>query len=84
MGKNRVKSGLVHIKNKVEYKVSKEKTTGKFFIRGTQEEIPENKLCRPGQYNVQKMPRSYNFDRPSDAQDLGDEWDHYAWSANDY
>lgn len=27
---------------------------------------------------------NYNFNRPSDAQELGDEWDDYAWSANDF
>lgn len=83
MGKNRVKSGLVHIKNKVEYKISKEKSTGKFYIRGTQEEIPENRLCRPGQ-KPEARQKNYNFMRPIDAQNLGEEWDHYAWSADDY
>lgn len=26
----------------------------------------------------------YDFSRPSQYQDLGSEWDHYAWSADDY
>lgn len=83
MGKNRVKSGLVHIKNKVEFKVSKEKATGKFFIRGTNEEIPANRLCRPGQ-RPEAQQKKYNFEKPLQAQKLGDEWDHYAWSADDF
>jgi hypothetical protein len=28
--------------------------------------------------------KSYDFSKPSQAQDLGDEWDHYAWTADDY
>lgn len=83
MGKNRSKSGLVHIKNKVEYKVSKEKATGKFFIRGTNTEVPINRLCRPGQ-KPEARQNNYNFAKPSDAQDLGDEWDHFAWTESDY
>ena len=26
----------------------------------------------------------YDFSKPSCAQGLGDEWDHYPWSADDY
>lgn len=28
--------------------------------------------------------KSYDFDKPAQAQHLGPEWDHYAWSADDY
>lgn len=28
--------------------------------------------------------QSYDFDKPSMAQDLGPEWDDYAWGADDY
>lgn len=27
---------------------------------------------------------NYNFERPMWAQDLGDEWDDYAWGADDF
>lgn len=27
---------------------------------------------------------NYNFNRPSWAQELGDEWDDYAWSGDDF
>lgn len=83
MGKNRVTSALVHVKNKKVYPISKEKATGKFFIRGTNTEVPENRLCRKGQ-NPEKMQNNYNFAKPSQAQGLGDEWEHYAWGADDY
>jgi hypothetical protein len=28
--------------------------------------------------------KDYNYNRPSWAQELGDEWDDYAWSGNDF
>lgn len=28
--------------------------------------------------------KSYDFSKPFQAQDLGDEWSDYAWSANDF
>lgn len=34
------------------------------------------------QHNHKKKP--YDFSKPYIAQDLGDEWDDYAWSADDY
>lgn len=84
MSKNRKKCKLIHIKNKVVYSLSKEISTGKFFIKGTDIEVPENKVCRPNQ-NPQKLgKRNYDFDKPYHAQDLGDEWSDYAWSADDY
>ena len=27
---------------------------------------------------------NYDFSKPSEAQDLGEEWDDYAWSADDF
>lgn len=83
MSVNRKKSGLIHIKNKEVFKLSKEIKTGKFFIRGTDIEVPENKICRPNQ-DLKKSKPSYDFSKPSQAQDLGDEWEHYAWSSDDY
>lgn len=35
-------------------------------------------------FTSRKNKSSYNFERPSWAQDLGDEWDHYAWSGDDF
>jgi len=34
-------------------------------------------------FAIQKR-QSYDFDKPYQAQDLGDEWSDYAWSANDF
>ena len=31
-----------------------------------------------------KEPKGYNFNRPMWAQELGDEWDDYCWSADDF
>jgi hypothetical protein len=31
-----------------------------------------------------KSTSNYDFQKPSQAQELGDEWDHYAWSEKDY
>jgi len=28
--------------------------------------------------------KAYDFSKPSQAQDLGDEWDDYAWGAEDF
>ena len=32
----------------------------------------------------ENVNRDYNFNRPMWAQDLGDEWDDYAWTADDF
>lgn len=82
MSKNRTKTNLVHKKGKVFFEISKEKATGKFFIKGTNEEVPENRICRKGQEPI-KIGK-YDFNKPYQAQDLGDEWDDYPWSADDY
>jgi hypothetical protein len=82
MSKNRSKTGLVHKKGKETFDVSKEKATGKYFIKGTDIEVPENKLMRKKNLGAHK--RNYDFSKPSQAQDLGDEWSDYAWSADDY
>jgi hypothetical protein len=79
MAKNRTKTNLVHKIGKEIHEVSKEKSTGKFFIKNTTTEIPPNKLSRKYQSS-----QNYNFDKPYQAQDLGDEWSDYAWSADDF
>lgn len=35
-------------------------------------------------YSKNKSGQSYDFNKPFDAQNLGDEWDDYAWSADDF
>jgi hypothetical protein len=82
MSKNRKPSGLIHQKNGVTYKLSKEIKTGKFFIRGTDIEVPPNKIRQPKNLGAKKS--NYNFGKPFIAQDLGDEWSDYAWGADDY
>ena len=83
MSTNRKRSGLIHIKNKKVHKLSIEIATGKYFIRGTDIEVPQNRICRPEQ-NPKKLESKYNFDKPSHAQELDDEWDHYPWSADEF
>jgi hypothetical protein len=80
MSKNRKSTNLVHKKGKETFGISKEKNTGKFFIKGTETEIPSNKLSRKDGNHKS----NYDFNKPFQAQDLGDEWDDYAWGANDY
>lgn len=80
MSKNRSKTGLVHIKNNETLDVSKEKATGRFFIKGTDVEVPSTQLSKKSG----KDKSSYDFSKPSQAQNLGDEWSDYAWSADDY
>ncbi len=83
MAKGRFKTGLVHKKGGEIFDISRERSTGKYFIRGTQIEVPADKLCKKGQEkNLHKQ--KYNKDIPWHAQELGDEWSDYAWSANDY
>ncbi len=79
MSKNRVKTNLIHKRGKEVFEVSREKATGKYFIKGTAEEVPANKLTR----KQQRSPR-YDFTKPFIAQGLGDEWDDYPWGADDY
>jgi len=80
MSKNRKKTSLVHKKDKEIFDVSKEKSTGKYFIKNTDIEIPADKLSK----KTGNKSKNYNFNKPYQAQDLGDEWSDYAWSADDY
>jgi len=85
MSKNRQKSGLIHIKDGIALEVSKAVKTGKYFIKNTFEEVQRNQL-KPKNHIGKKVFRksNYNFSKPHQAQNLGDEWDHYAWGADDY
>lgn len=80
MGKNRKKTKLIHKRGKEVFEVSREKATGKFFITGTNEEVPADKLSYKKPHSIS----NYDFNKPYIAQDLGDEFDYYPWSADDY
>lgn len=82
MSKNRVKTNLIHVKNKVTHEISREKKTGKLFIKNTDIEVRPDRVCRKEQ-NPKKL-KSYDFSKPYQAQDLGDEWSDYAWTANNF
>jgi hypothetical protein len=82
MSKGRRKTGLVHLKNKVEHEVRQDRTTDKFYIINTDIEVPSNRLKRKTNPGAHK--RNYDFDKPYQAQDLGDEWSDYAWGGNDF
>jgi hypothetical protein len=78
----RKKTGLIHIKNNEEFDVNQDKVTLKYYIRNTDVEISSDKLTRKN--NKLSKKSNYNFDKPYQAQELGDEWDHYCWGANDF
>ena len=80
MSKNRVKTNFVHLQGNIVHNVSREKSTGKLFIKNTIVEVT-NKVIHRNQLNKNK---TYDFSKPYQAQDLGDEWDDYAWSADDF
>lgn len=77
MSKNRSKTGFIHIKDGISHSVSKCKKTNKLFIIGTDEEVS-------GKVVPKNRVKGYDFKKPFIAQDLGDEWDDYAWSADDF
>ena len=79
MAKNRTKTNLVHNSNGEQHRVSREKATGKLFIHNTTTEVPSNQVSKQGGNSS-----GYDFSKPSQAQDLGDEWSDYAWSGDDY
>lgn len=78
---NRNKTNLIHIKDGVKHQVSKEKSTGKLFIKHTQIEIAPTQVRKN---SPAQSKGGYDFSKPAQAQDLGDEWDDYAWSGDDY
>lgn len=79
MAKNRVKTNLLHFKDGNQYEVMREKSSGKLFIKNTEIEVT-GKVIR----NNQQKTKAYDFNKPFDVQDLGDEWDDYAWSGKDF
>lgn len=79
MGNNRVKTNLKHFIKGVPHDISREKVTGKLFIKNTKIEVPTTKVILK-----QKAKGSYDYTKPSQAQNLGDEWSDYAWSADDF
>lgn len=44
------------------------------YGKGWRENLPSHEKTR----------RGYDFSKPYEAQGLGDEWDHYPWSADDF
>jgi hypothetical protein len=54
----------------------------KYYIRNTDIEVSGNKLKEKPIKDLKKS--DYNFDKPFQAQELGDEWDDYCWGANDF
>lgn len=85
MAKGRTKTGLVHKKGKEIFDISKQKSTGKYFIKGTDIEVSPDKLCRKGQVShLPEMRHNRNNQKPWHSEELGDEWSDYAWSANDF
>lgn len=65
-----------------KHEVSKQKGEDRYFIKNTDVEVT-GKVSLPNTGRGNKRS-NYNFQRPSDAQHLGDEWDDYAWSADDF
>ena len=79
MSKNRTKTSLIHKSGNQTFEISKEKTTGKLFIKNTDTEVSPDKVMR-----ISKRKSNYNFSKPFQAQNLGDEWSDYAWSGSDF
>lgn len=80
MSKNRIKTNLIHKKDGNVFELSKEKISGKLFIKNTNIEVAANKVTRKDG----NSKGVYDFNKPYQAQGLGDEWDDYAWSGNDF
>lgn len=68
---------LIHYKGKNVHKVEKDGSTGLLYIAGTDNVVPSNRVS-----NLSKS--GYDFSKPMQAQDLGDEWEDYAWGADDF
>lgn len=76
----RKKTNLFHIRDKEKHEVTREVGTNKLFIKGTDKEVKPNQVCK--QRNIKESPTTSN-QRPFVHEDLGDEWDDYAWTADD-
>ena len=83
MAKSRIKTNMIHIKNGEEFDVTKNKKTGVLYIKGTDQELERNQV-RIRYNSHQHYKKDYDFNKPSFAQELGDEWDYYAWTADDF
>jgi len=79
MENDRSKTTLIHKKENLIFEVSREKSTGKLFIKNTDIEVTGKVMRKNSSEN-----KGYDYSKPADAQDLGDEWDDYAWSADDF
>ena len=77
----RKKTNLIHKAEGVIYEVSREVGTNKLFIKGTNTEVPPNKVNRK---NNQNSKENYDYAKPFDHQSQDDEWSDYAWSADDF
>lgn len=77
MSKNRKKTSFVHIKDGIFHPVTRCKKSNKLFIISTNEEVT-------GKVTPKERSKTYDFNKPFFAQDLGDEWDDYVWSGSDF
>lgn len=82
MAKSRRRTNLIHIKNGEKFDVTKHKQTGVLYIKGTDQEVEPHQVRNRS--NISKPRKDYDFNKPSWAQALGDEWDDYAWSGDDF
>lgn len=76
------KSEYHHFKNRIKEREFKELIHDRFqdFIKILSER--SGIVFKKRRYKKQKS--DYNFNRPFHAQELGDEWDDYVWSADDF
>lgn len=75
----RRKTNKIHFsKDGVKHEVSREIGTDRYFIKNTNIEVT-------GRVTSNKnKSKNYNSSKPFIAQDLGDEWSDYCWSADDF
>lgn len=80
MASNRAKTNLVHVSKKETFDVSREKATGKLFIKNTDTEVRSDRVSRKGNEGHHSFGNSSNqsFDDEED-----DEWSDFAWTGDD-
>jgi len=79
----RVKTNRVHYDdNGKKHEVSKEKGENKYYIKNTEIEVTGKTTFPKG--HDKHYSNNYDYSKPFDAQNLGDEWDDYAWSGDDF
>lgn len=81
MSKNRTKTNLIHKDGKEIFEVSRNKKTDKLYIKNTDIEVT-GKVMHKNQ--LKSKGENYDFSKPFQAQDLGSEWECYAWGGDDY